>query len=194
MRKVKVVEYNPEWRIEFERLRSVYVQQLGRLKVDVQHVGSTAVPGLVAKPIIDIDIIVDNEETVAAAIGALGELGYAHLGDRGIPGREALERASDEVPYSAGRNAWPPHHLYVCVDGCTSLRNHLIFRDYLRSNPDVARAYGHLKTELAQLFEYDVDTYCEKKTSFVAEVFANAGLAEEDVRDIVERNTRPDDR
>ena len=132
---MKVVDYDPEWSLEFERLRAVYMQHLGCLNVDVQHVGSTSVPGLAAKPIIDIDIIVESEATVAAAIKALRELGYIHLGDRGIVGRQAFERASEDVPYSVAQHTWPLHHLYVCVAGGTSLRNHLVFRDYLGPCP-----------------------------------------------------------
>ena len=191
MSRVEVVDYDPGWRREFERLKSVFVQHLAHLNIDVQHVGSTSVPGLAAKPIIDIDIVVEGEETVAAAIGVLGGLGYIHLGDRGIAGREAFERASAGVPYYGTQSSWLPHHLYVCVDGCTSVRNHLVFRDYLRSSPDAARAYGRLKKELAQTYEYDIDTYCEKKTPFIARILARAGLAEEDVRDIVDQNTKP---
>lgn len=183
-----MVDYDPEWRCEFERLRAVYLRYLKLLTIDVQHVGSTSVPGLAAKPIIDIDIIVDSEEMVGDAIEALRELGYIHIGDQGVAGREAFERASAAVPYWRTQSSWLPHHLYVCVDGCTSVQNHLVFRDYLRSSPDAAQAYGRLKKELAQTYEYDVDMYCENKTPFVARILARAGLAEEDVRDIVGQN------
>ncbi|MCJ7739359.1 MAG: GrpB family protein [Anaerolineae bacterium] len=194
MRRVEVVDYDPEWKHEFERLRSVYLHHMGHLNVDVQHVGSTSVPGLAAKPIIDIDIIVDSAEAVTRVIGALRELGYIHLGDGGIAGREVFERASTEVPYCDSRCAWPGHHLYVCIDGCTSLKNHLLFRDCLRSRPDVARAYGRLKKELALRYEYSIDTYVEKKTPFIARILTMAGLAQEDVYGIVLQNTKPADR
>jgi GrpB-like predicted nucleotidyltransferase (UPF0157 family) len=123
----------------------------------VEHIGSTAVPGLAAKPIVDLDVVVGSAEDVPAAIERLRELGYVYQGDEGIPGREAF--------------LWPPgatpHHLYVVVAGSEPLREHLAFRDHLREHPDVAHEYGSLKRRLAAEYRDDRLGYTEAKSAFV---------------------------
>src|SRR5579859_2546369 len=100
---VVIVDYDPLWPTVFETLAKAVSNALGPLLMRIEHVGSTAVPGLPAKPIIDLDAVVRSGD-VSEAIRRLSSIGYAHLGDRGVTGREALA-----APESA-----PAHHLYVC--------------------------------------------------------------------------------
>lgn len=161
MRRVMVVPYDLEWPRVFESLRDRLTGALGALAVRIEHVGSTAVPGLCAKPIVDIDVVIASADDSSKAIERLEAIGYTHRGDRGIPGREAFEPP-----------AGPAHHLYVCADGAAPLREHLTFRDYLRGHPESAEEYGVLKRELAERFVEDRLAYQEGKRSFVESVMA----------------------
>ena len=165
---VIVVDYDPAWPQLFEQLRDRVVAALGDLVVAVEHVGSTAVPGLPAKPIIDLDVVIPAIADLPAAIERLATLGYVHRGDLGIPGREAFSRPPDT----------PPHHLYVCARDSAELRRHLLFRDYLRAHPEDARAYGALKRQLAARFRDDREAYTEAKTAFVADILRRGARGE----------------
>lgn len=188
MREIIIEDYNPKWAEEFEKLKQVYLAKLKDINVDIQHVGSTSVYGLSAKPIIDIDIIVNSEKEVKEVIERLEELGYVHEGDLGIKGREAFKRYSDKVPYKIGIDKWISHHLYVCIKGCISLENHLRLRDYLSKNPDAVIEYGNLKKELSNKYKYDIDSYVEGKTAFITNILNKQGISKKDINDIINMN------
>jgi GrpB-like predicted nucleotidyltransferase (UPF0157 family) len=161
---VIIIDYDPSWPDLFEELRAPVAAALGDLVVIVEHVGSTAVPGLAAKPIIDMDVVVPSVAEIPEVIGRLDILGYVHQGDLGIPGREAF------IP-PAGK---PRRHLYVCALGSEELRRHCSFRDHLLTYPDDARAYGALKKAAAARFADDRAAYNEAKTPFVKAVLQRA--------------------
>jgi GrpB-like predicted nucleotidyltransferase (UPF0157 family) len=123
----------------------------------VEYVGSTSVPGLAAKPVIDIDVIVRSPQDVPIAVERLRTLGYVYQGDKGIRGREAFM-------WPAGAS---PHHLYVVVDGSGPYADHIEFRNYLRRHPDVAQEYAALKRDLAERHRDDRLAYTEAKSEFV---------------------------
>jgi GrpB-like predicted nucleotidyltransferase (UPF0157 family) len=162
---VVVVEYDPSWPEIFQLLSKRIADELGCIAAAVEHVGSTSVPGLPAKPIIDIDVLLAEDHSLAEAIEGLRRLGYCHEGDLGIPGREAFK----------AMEADPAHHLYVCVPGCEEFERHLAFRDYLRANPADARIYGELKKSLARTFREDRTAYIAGKSEMVSE-FTNRAL------------------
>lgn len=137
---------------------------LGDLAVAIEHVGSTAVPGLAAKPIIDLDVVVASAEDIPEAIERLARLGYYHQGDLGIPGREAFRS-----PGGA-----PEHHLYLCPQDSPELRRHLAFRDYLRSHPEAAEEYAELKRALAQRFPDRRSDYTAGKAAWIAGILSRA--------------------
>src|ERR1041385_6447753 len=114
--------YNPAWPAEFAALREIYTTALGDLVVQVEHVGSTAVPHLQAKPILDIDIVMQDYEVFPRIVEGLEKLGYTHTGDQGIPHREAFKRVDDTVPHTWPRREWMQHHLYVCPIHTAELR------------------------------------------------------------------------
>jgi GrpB-like predicted nucleotidyltransferase (UPF0157 family) len=161
---IVIVYYDPAWPALFDTLRAPIAAALGDLAVTIHHVGSTAVPGLAAKPVIDLDAVNRAEADLPAAIGQLARLGYVYEGDKGIPGRAAF--------------TWPQravrHHLYVCALGGAEYRRHLLFRDYLRAHPDTAAAYGALKRELAARYRSQRDAYSEAKGPFVRAAMAGA--------------------
>ncbi len=157
------------WVKAFQTLREGVVPFLNELVVSVEHVGSTSIPGVAAKPIIDIDVVVRSTEDVPRAIGRLSVLGYTHLGDLGIAGREAFESPKGS----------PRHHLYVCTFNSRELRRHTIFRDYLRSHPKEARRYSELKKSLAAGYRNNREAYTEAKTDFVERALERAQLAKD---------------
>lgn len=167
MRPVIVVEYDRSWPGVFEALAAVYRRALGPLALRIEHVGSTAVPGLAAKPVIDVDIVIGAAAQLPEAARLLAGIGYRHIGDLGIPTREAFLRCGDDVPRDGSGRAWPAHNLYVCPADSPELERHIRFRDWLRAHPEGAARYGLLKRELAERFRLDRDAYTEAKTDFV---------------------------
>ncbi|WP_294506818.1 GrpB family protein [uncultured Victivallis sp.] len=172
---VEVVLYRPEWMEMFESLRQFVAGALEGINCRIEHVGSTAVPGLSAKPVIDADVILTNWEEFGEAASRLETLGFQRRGDLGIPWREAFTR-SPHLDFS--------HNLYVCRDGMPAVENHLKLRDYLRSHPYDAERYSARKFELAALHPDDVDAYCRGKTELIAEFLAAAGMDESAISEI----------
>jgi GrpB-like predicted nucleotidyltransferase (UPF0157 family) len=166
-RKILVVEYDRAWPVAFAALRAPIEEALRGVALVIEHVGSTAVPGLAAKPIIDIDAVVPSPAEIPMAIDRLASMGYVHSGNLGIEGREAFESPA----------ALPAHHLYLCVKGGSALANHLAVRDYLRRDPATAAEYGRLKMRLAEQFPHDIESYMAAKTDFLAAILRTAGVA-----------------
>ncbi|MEW6737151.1 MAG: GrpB family protein [Acidobacteriota bacterium] len=173
-RKVEIVEYNPQWPEYFSQLSSTISSAIGELALWIEHVGSTSIPGLAAKPIIDLDIVIASRQPLPEIVQRLVLLGYQHEGDLGVLGREAFAREGEDVPRDATGRKWPAHHLYVCAQDNAELAKHITFRDYLRNNRAAVLAYQELKYQLAQQFPYDVDAYCEAKTNFINNILQQA--------------------
>ena len=166
---IEVVEYDPAWRQRFHALRREYANAMadaGVPVVAIEHVGSTSVPGLAAKPIIDCDIVV-AEPDIAAASKVLVDFGFKPLGEQGIPSRWAFK----EPERLAGTNT------YVVVDGSLSLRNHLAVREILRSDPDLRARYASVKRRVGAVAA-DIDEYGRGKNAMVQQILAAAGLTE----------------
>lgn len=172
----------------FQQLKSVYEVFLRDIIIDVQHVGSTSVPGLAAKPIIDIDLIMENKKGLPEIVGILSNLGYSYLGDLGIKGREAFRPVSERTPIDGSNRKWPDHNLYACLIDSVSLMNHLRLRDFLRANHEVAKQYGELKKLLASKYHNSIDLYCEAKTSFIVGILKELHFSDADLIDITEQN------
>jgi len=161
---VVVVAYDPDWPRLFDELRGRVVTALGELAVVIEHVGSTSVPGLAAKPIIDMDVVIPSPADVPAAITRLAAIGYRHKGNLGILEREAF------APPPGSQS----HHLYVCPLGSEEFRRHIAFRDYLRAHPEEAREYGACKQAAADRFRDDRAAYMLAKHELVAAMVQRA--------------------
>lgn len=168
MSTIEVVDYSSEWASTFEKLKSRILSSFQGIETTIEHVGSTSVPGLAAKPIIDIDIVAD-EGLIPAIIQRLARIGYRHRGNLGIEGREAFYAPAE----------LPAHHLYVCAQDGLALANHLALRDYLRTHPHAIQEYGDLKKALAQQFPQDIDAYIEGKTEFILNVLEQSDFSSE---------------
>jgi GrpB-like predicted nucleotidyltransferase (UPF0157 family) len=160
-----VVAYDPAWPYLFRSMRKRLQDLFVGRDVLIQHVGSTAVPGLAAKPIVDIDVVVPSSADIPDAVRRLESGGYIHRGDLGIPGREAFDVPPD-LPY---------HHLYVVAVGTKPHLDHVLLRDHLRSHPDAAERYGLRKLEVAHLITAEGrQAYMEAKASIIEELLAIA--------------------
>ena len=170
-----MIDYDPAWPARFEELRAEYaaaMEAAGVPVVAIEHVGSTSVPGLAAKPIIDCDIVV-REDDVLAASEVLTELGFTPLGELGVPLRWAFKDPERLAPTNT----------YVIVEGCLSLRNHLALRAVLRNDPGLRDEYAALKRR-AGLEAANIDDYGQSKTQVVLKILAAAGLPESDIASI----------
>ena len=161
---VIIEDYDPRWPQLFEMLRSRIAAVLDKLAISIEHVGSTAVPGLAAKPIIDIDVLIRSSADLPVVIRKLADLGYEHRGDLGVSGREAFRAQPDAVH----------HHLYVCPPGSREYERHIAFRNHLRTHAADATAYALLKRELANRFGNDREAYNEAKSEFVQRILQRA--------------------
>ena len=178
---VTVVAYDPDWAVRYEQLRLEYAVALQAAGVRVrriEHIGSTAVPGQAAKPVIDIDIVVDSHD-VEAASAVLEHLGFIALGELGIPERWAFQQ-----PKRLGET-----HTYIVVDGSLALRNHLAVRDALRANARLRDDYSAAKRAAAATAA-DIDEYGRGKNATVQAILLGAGLSDAD-RDSIAANQVP---
>lgn len=174
--------YSEEWPTRFADLASELHRALYAVPVlSIEHVGSTSVPGLAAKPVIDIDIdIIVERQHVDAAIAALADAGYVHRGDLGVTDREAFAAPDDD----------PARNVYVCVEGTLHLRNHLAVREVLRRHADLRERYGAVKLELSRDPEMDIITYIAEKSDVLQDVLASSDLSDDEKALIRALNTR----
>jgi GrpB-like predicted nucleotidyltransferase (UPF0157 family) len=166
---IEVVDYDPDWPARFESLRRAYAAALagaGVPVVTIEHVGSTSVPGLAAKPVIDCDIVVARPD-VAAASQVLEELGFIPEGELGIPLRWAFR----EPP------RLPRTNTYVIVDGSLALRNHRAVRDTLRADPALRAEYSAVKRRVGA-GAADIEEYGRGKNATIQRILAATGLTE----------------
>ncbi len=189
-KKIIVIDYDPKWKIQFEELKSVLINHIGNEKITIEHVGSTSIQGMSAKPIIDLDIIIEHDnELMKDVIQKLREIGYNHVGDLGVTGREAFKRVSSKTPDTGTDKNWFEHHLYLGKEGSIGLQNHIRFRNYMRNHPEKVKEYGELKIKLAKKHPYDIDAYVDGKTDFILRVLDKTGMNKED-RDQIDSENR----
>lgn len=173
-----VVAYNPNWINDFNSIKDKALPLIEHLIVGFEHVGSTSVPGLAAKPIIDIDVIYDRPEHLPRIIKLLESIGYRYEGNKGIEGRESFKAPDGAIK----------QHFYVCKAGTLGLRNHLVLRDHLRSNTQDRDDYGDLKMKIAHLYQSAPEEYLEGKTNFILTILKKYALTNDELKKIEAAN------
>jgi GrpB-like predicted nucleotidyltransferase (UPF0157 family) len=163
---VVIVEYDPDWPCRFETEATCIRQILGTAAVGIEHIGSTSVPGLAAKPVIDIAIAVRSQAEGEKSAPALEALGYEFVGEHGLPGRLFFRKGSHQ--------SCRTHHLHLVDSGPGHWEDYLAFRDFLRSHPDEAANYEQLKRGLAAQFRDRREDYTSGKSGYIAGVLAKA--------------------
>lgn len=167
-KRVVVVPYDEGWKNAFEEIKNEIEAEIGDLILGIEHIGSTSVKGMSAKPCIDIDVIIKDYSVFEEIVRKLEGIGYIHEGDLGIKDREAFEYSNK--PHLM------MHHLYVCPQHSEELQHHIVFRDFLRRNPEAVRKYSLAKEKAAELFADDIDKYIEYKTPCINELYSMCGL------------------
>lgn len=157
-RRIEVVEYDPDWPNRFEAAARPLLRLLGDRVVALEHIGSTAVPGLVAKPVIDMLLEVRSLSDLDALAPDIEAIGYDARGENGIAGRRYFIRGG----------AHRTHHLHAFAQGDPHLNRHRAFRDDLVAHPDIAAAYGRLKLRAAALERNNPTGYSARKAEFVS--------------------------
>lgn len=164
MRKVTVTDYQPEWTFEFQKAADEIRCIFGEECVEIYHIGSTAVNGLAAKPIIDVMPVVEKIENVELYIKEMQNIGYESKGENGLFGRRYFQRGGDERT----------HHVHIFAKENPEVERHIAFRNYLRGNPQVAEEYGILKKKLAHRFPYDIEKNIAGKLELITRIEKNA--------------------
>ncbi|MGD1904596.1 MAG: GrpB family protein [Leptolyngbyaceae cyanobacterium] len=168
MRNVEVVPHNPLWQQTFEQASQQVAQALGENVVAIHHIGSTAIPDIYAKPIIDLLPVVRAIALVDQHNPAIAAQGYEAMGEYGIPGRRYFRKHD-----AAGART---HHVHVFEVGSAQVERHLAFRDYMRSHPTDAQHYSDLKQKLAQAHPTDIEAYMDGKDGFIQSIDAKAAV------------------
>ncbi len=171
-RRVVVIPYNQRWKNDFEFIKRYLLSAIKDNIVTIEHVGSTSVEGLSAKPIIDIDIVIKDYSTFDSLVKNLEGLGYTYEGNLGIKDREAFDYK--------GNVHLPHHHLYVCPQFSKEFHRHITFRDYLRNNPEAVERYSKVKEDGAKLFPENIEGYIAFKSPCIEEIYTKCGLICED--------------
>jgi GrpB-like predicted nucleotidyltransferase (UPF0157 family) len=170
---VTIVDYNPAWPVMFEEEKAHLLNAAGIWIEDIQHVGSTAVPGLAAKPIIDIMIAIYSLSDVQKCVAPIESLGYDYTGEHGLPERHFFRKPPPDS--WVGRT----HHIHMVLKDSNQWTNQIHFRDYLRSHPEARRDYENLKRELARQFSADRFAYTDAKQEFIFAILRKAGHPDE---------------
>lgn len=166
IRKIEVVAYRNEWKLQFERLRDYFDSLLHEYIRSIEHVGSTSVEGCYAKPIVDLDLVLNDMKNFTKVKNILEKAGFEHRGDLGIPGRESF---TNLFPDDFGE-----YHLYVCNPSSQKFLEHIALREYLRNHSDMRDRYSALKKQLAQIYPHDIDSYVDAKSHLIEEILATA--------------------
>jgi GrpB-like predicted nucleotidyltransferase (UPF0157 family) len=163
-----VEKYNPAWPRWFEEIKTSLGEKVSKVCRRIEHVGSTAIPGMTAKPIIDIIIVIEPKRW-GEMKSLLEERGYRYQGDQGIPEREVFRLNEDRV-----KSAPPFHHLYVCPENSLELKKETAFRDYLKKNQIDAKRLSELKWALAKKYNNDKYPYMDGKAALCGEITRKA--------------------
>ncbi len=173
---IVVADYDPRWPALFEEEQARILAAIGPWLVDIQHVGSTSVPGLAAKPIIDIMPGIRRLADAVHCIEPMRALGYQYIPEYEdeLPERRYFRRPPGEAFRGRGT-----HHVHMVETTSDFWRRHLLFRDYLRAHPDVAAEYSALKRRLAAQYGSDHDAYTDAKSEFITAIEGKARAASE---------------
>lgn len=169
IRRVELTAPNPEWPKLFAEAATEFKTILGNNCFDIHHIGSTAIPNIYAKPIVDVLPIVKDIRLVDALNPQFEALGYVCMGEYGIPGRRFYWKSQEKRT----------HNIHLFEQGASESTRHVAFRDFMRQHEDYARAYSVLKCCLAEVFSEDIEQYVNGKASFVQLIDYQAGVARE---------------
>lgn len=172
--------YKESWPNDFLAICLVIKNALVDIKISIEHIGSTSIPGLAAKPIIDIDIVYYWPDDFEIIKSRLEKIGYYHNGNQGIPGREVFKRANTTTENKVLDSI--AHHLYVCPSHSEELQKHILFRDHLLKDEAARTQYQTMKCEIAEEANQDWKKYAQlkevKTTAFINSILKMRKIVE----------------
>ena len=163
---VIVVPPDPGWAGKFDAAARELTEALGEILLAIHHIGSTAIPGIWAKPVIDLLPVARDLTRMDGHVAAMQALGYEAMGEFGIPGRRYFRRD--------GSDGMRTHNVHIFQEGSPHVARHLAFRDFMRAHPDLSRRYSDLKRGLAQQHPHDINAYMDGKDAFIKEMEVRA--------------------
>ena len=165
-RRVELISYDSNWKDMYKEESEKIKDVLSDIIIDIHHIGSTAIPGIKSKPVIDILVEVKDIEAVDQYNNKIEELGYEVMGEHGIPKRRFFRKGGNKRT----------HHIHIFKVGNEEIERHINFKEYLIAHPDKAREYSKLKEKLANKYTYDVENYTNSKSDFIKKINRKAKL------------------
>ncbi|TET77291.1 MAG: GrpB family protein [Candidatus Heimdallarchaeota archaeon] len=162
---VKLKPYNPQWKEFFKKEKKLISSVITAFLIDIQHIGSTAIPNIVAKPIIDVAVAIDSLDNIEKIIPPLENIGFIYRGEQGIPDRHMFVKGGEN---------YRTHHLHVMQKDHYEWNKHILFRDYLKKHPNDAKQYSELKQKLFLKYGNDREKYTESKSEFIQNIIEKA--------------------
>ena len=162
---VKLLPHDEHWHRLFAEEEARIFEAIGDFVLAIEHIGSTSICGIAAKPVLDIAVSINDRTSGEKCVAPLEELGYTYRGENGIAGRFYFVKGAPQAR---------THHLHMLLADSAELKNHLAFRDHLRQNPEEAARYDRLKKHLAERFPRDRDAYLDGKTEFIERILKTA--------------------
>jgi GrpB-like predicted nucleotidyltransferase (UPF0157 family) len=160
-KKMLIQQYQERWVNDFNNIKKAIQEALSGIAIDIEHIGSTAIANLAAKPIIDIDIVYKKDNDFIYLKNELEKLGYHHNGNQGIKDREVFKRRESSEKHAV--LDFIPHHLYVCPAQSEELQRHLAFRNYLNTHERERKEYERIKYKIAEEANQDKKAYATLK-------------------------------
>jgi GrpB-like predicted nucleotidyltransferase (UPF0157 family) len=187
--KFVIEPHNPKWLSQFAEVQKQLQEILKDVPIiAIEHVGSTSIPSLPAKPILDIDIIVSSS-SLDLARSSMTRAGYLDAGELDVPDRWVFRQPANDHLREADREIGVlKRHTYVCVEGCLSLRNHLDLKRVLLQDEGLRKEYGNVKLELAEKEFVDMDEYCRGKNEVMLKILRKGGWSEEELEEVRKAN------
>lgn len=190
--KVAIEPYDPDWPLKFREIQAQLFDILNKVDViSIEHVGSTSIPSLMAKPVLDIDIIIPIS-SLEAARSALKGANYYDCGEMNVPGRFAFRQPGYgklDAAHGKGRNGELRYNTYLMIQGCVALRNHLDAKRVLLENQDLREEYSSVKTKLKETEFENIGQYASGKTDILCKILRTAGWSEEDLDPVIKANS-----
>ncbi|OJI99139.1 hypothetical protein ASPVEDRAFT_502290 [Aspergillus versicolor CBS 583.65] len=190
--KVAIEPYDPTWPLKFSEIQAELSDILRSVDIiSIEHVGSTTIPSLMAKPVLDIDIIIPNSP-LEAARSALKDANYTDCGEMNVPGRFAFRQPGYgklDAAHGKGRNGELRYNTYLMIQGCVALRNHLDAKRVLLDSQELREEYARVKTKLKETEFENIGEYASGKTDILCKILRTAGWSEEDLNPVIKANS-----
>lgn len=190
--RVEIEPYNPSWPLKFHEIKDQLLSILNDVPIiSIEHVGSTSIPSLMAKPVLDIDIII-HPSSLSSARSTLTNADFTDCGEMNVPGRFAFRQPGYgrfDAAHGAGKNGELRYNTYLMIEGCVALRNHLDIKRVLMGDRELREEYARVKNELQKMEFENIGQYAFGKTEILCKILRKAGWSEEDLEPVIKANS-----